>query len=290
MDEFKNDESWRILRHKVFGRFIVDLFSQLETLGIGAILLKGHAAGRYYPNPSDRVYSDIDIAVAPSEYQRVLRFRQSANLGFGLDVHSGLRHLHPSSFENLKSRTKTLVVEGSAVCVPADEDHLVILATHWLNDGGARRDRLDDIRYLIESCVDLDWELIWSILPRHRQVWLETAIACAVAFRGLDASRVPIPAERLSLPKWVTNVLSREWDGPPLAPLYYGSDSFSGLFDQFKKRFPPNPLVAVVENDADLGSRWIWFYQILSLLKRIPKAVEMQWLMRSHRSGGGDVD
>lgn len=267
---------WLGLRHEANEIRLAEIFSSLTDNGFEPLLIKGYAAAIHYPRVHLRSYSDIDVCVDPSAYPRAKAFLRSRKFGFGIDLHSGLRHLHPSHFRDVLGRAQALSIRCVGVKVPSPEDHLIILATHWLNDGGAKRDRLADLKHIVEGQPNLDWDLIRRILPRHRLRWLQIALGAATEYGGLDSKKAACSPEELRIPKWVDRALHSGWHGPELEPLYYRNDSVRGILRQLRMRFPPNPIESTVECDGDFDSGIIWTYQLRALLKRVPKGIWMQ--------------
>lgn len=267
---------WSLLNHAVAQQRAGAAYAGLSEAGVRCFLIKGVAAAINYPRPEFRVFQDVDICVNPDQFTFAQEYLKRAKLGFGVDLHRGLRHYHHGEFEEVYGRAVSVELAGNSVLIPAPEDHLVILATHWLNDGGARQDRLDDIRFLLSASTGFDWESLGRNIPHNRRRWLEIVLLLAVEQRGLNAELIPFFDEIKTPPSWFRPTLEREWAGGSLEPLYYANRDIAAFRQQLRRRFPPNPITATVESDGDLDSWKLPLYQLLSFLRRVPKGVAMQ--------------
>jgi hypothetical protein len=198
--------------HEVYRRFrlsalihereIAYVFSLLRDAGIEAVLVKGWAIARRYPDPALRPYGDIDICVAPDqieEAQHALRCLENLE-GHCVDLHAGFSRIGQGEaangknvgadlrvrprFAQLQKRAHTQVrpydsrewdevfarssvVEcgGQPVRIPCDEDHLRLLSMHLLRSGAWRPAWLCDIALLLEQVSSFKFQVPGS-LPR----------------------------------------------------------------------------------------------------------------------------
>ncbi len=67
MQDDKTLQDWKILQQSVQQRRIERIFSALNERGIESVLIKGWAAARNYPQPSERLSVDVDAAVRPEQ-------------------------------------------------------------------------------------------------------------------------------------------------------------------------------------------------------------------------------
>ena len=277
----ESELQWLRLRHEANAVRLESAIDAIRLRGIEPLLIKGYAAAANYPDPSTRPYSDVDLCVAPEDYHRAKSVIRELNLGIGIDLHRGLRHLHSVPYATVFNRSTTLGVGNTSIRIPDPQDHLVILGTHWLNDGGARLHRLDDVRYLVERFSGLDWNRIKRELPPNRWRWLTVTLGAAVKYRGLTLDHASLTVPELEIPAWMDEALVSEWGSTPIEPLYYAKGDWRRFLTQLRRRFPPNALESVVECDGDIDVGNIRWYQIRSFVSRIPRALYLQITVRS---------
>ena len=158
-----NDLRWGIINRKRFEVSIKRAFEVFRDHCIEPVLIKGWAAGRYYPPNVPRYYSDIDLAVSDGDHERAKELVQGEAAPFGIDLHRELRNLDDLEWSLVFKRSQLVDLDGVPIRVLRAEDHLRVLSSHWLADGGAYRHKLLDIVYLIQNGPkDLDWELCLS--------------------------------------------------------------------------------------------------------------------------------
>jgi hypothetical protein len=174
------------LRHEAD---IVKVLSLLRGEGIEAVLVKGWAIARHYPDQALRPYGDIDLCVSPIDFPRateILKGIESINGPF-VDLHTGFdsigvgkrfslsprrsrRDRAQVEWDEIFARTRLLEIDGpevfaenskyqvqsiqgqrpkSKVRVMSDEDHLRLLCAHLLRSGARRPLWLCDIAVLL---------------------------------------------------------------------------------------------------------------------------------------------
>lgn len=264
---------WKILQETVFERKICDAFELFRNNNIEPILIKGWAAARNYPNPYDRSYTDIDFAVSENDYPAAAALVAGKNLV--IDLHKELRHLDTVRWKDLykKSRLITTRCCACAVRILSDEDHLRVLCTHWLNDGGAHRERLWDVYYAVANRpTDFDWSRCLEVVTPKRKMWVVTAIKLAEKYLGLDTRNTPISEMQGALPGWVVKTVEKEWSrAAKLKPLNFKQLNFKDLLEQIKIRTPPNPIQATVEMDEEFDDKPRGVIQLRNILQRLKK-------------------
>lgn len=262
---------WNILSRRVSEKRIASAFTRLSNIAIKPILIKGWAAARWYPDSVAREYVDIDLAVSKSDYSAVSKLSLSEpNILDGVDLHRELRHLDTMEWETLFSRSQMINLDNTPVRILAPEDHLRVMAVHWLNDGGANKDRLWDIYYAISNRPpDFDWEKCLGVVSPKRRRWVICTIGLAHKYLDLYIDDLPFASEAKQLPEWLTDTVESEWTSEVfLRPLQTCLKDPGEFFRQIKKRFPPNPIQATidVEGEFDSGGRAI--YQIKDIAQR----------------------
>lgn len=268
--ELTDEQKFMLLKFKLAESSIARIWNAFEEADLHPILIKGWAAARYYPFPFERHLGDIDLAFSEAEYEAAEEFREIS--GFTVtDIHRGLRHLDTADWDLLYARSETFECDGAAVRVLRAEDHLRVLAVHWLNDGGAYRDRLWDIAHLIEATRgSFDWELCFDGVSETRRRWVKTAVALAARHLGVDLGFVPFAAELEDIPDWLENALKREWDsGYRLVPLHFVLRDPKELIRQIRKRIPPNPIQSTVELEGEFDDGSRTGYQLRNAVRRI---------------------
>jgi hypothetical protein len=184
-----------------------------------------------------------------------------------------------------------VVCGGGIVRVLSPEDHLRILVVHWLTDGGAYKERLWDIVYLLENREsDFDWEKCLMQVGENRRRWIVCVIGAARKYLGLKVDGFPFASETTDLPEWFVRALEKEWASDVrLLPLRSVLADRREFWRQIRKRIPPNPIQATVEMEGSFDSYVRFQYQIGSIfwrffpsLKRIFRGIAL-----SRRANGG---
>lgn len=267
----KNDELWLRLQYKVFEKKIAECFNLFSENGIEPILIKGWAVSRFYPNEWERIFSDVDLCVEPSLYLNADSIRQSEKGNYlNIDLHKGFRHLDTVSWEELFSRSEIFEIEGVKIRVLCEEDHLRVQCVHWLNDGGGYKDKLWDIYYLVKNrSKSFDWDMCLNSVNDRRRAWVICAIGLAHKYLDLDIDDTPISKEAKDLPEWLTKAVEKEWKSDiRLKDLMVARHNWTDLFQQIKKRIPPNPIQATIEMEGNFDQSPRIYYQIGNILYR----------------------
>ncbi len=262
---------WYLLKKKRFEAAIVGALCVFREQGIEPILIKGWAAARNYPDGKSRFYGDIDLAVSSIEFPLARGLiHQPVSRIKGIDLHNELRHLDTLDWSTLFSRSELVEIESGAIRVLAAEDHLRVLCSHWLTDGGESRDRLWDIVYAVQNRPpDFDWAKCLDVVSVNRRSWILSTIGLAHKYMGLNIDGLPFSAEVVDLPVWLTRCVERSWSNEVKLRGIDESITKPSLFlRQIGKRLPPNAIQATVncEGNFDNGSRFP--YQVRDILGR----------------------
>ena len=266
-----DDSKWRVLYIKKLEAEVVHAFRFLRNAGVEPILIKGWAAARNYPPGVERFYADVDLAVSSVDFElakRLLRTEPGNKLG--IDVHRELRHLDTRPWSEIYSDSQEIELDGVMIRVPSDEDHLRIMAVHWLNDGGARKDRLWDIYHAVQNRpVNFDWDVCLNSVSEIRGEWVIATIGLAHKYLELEIDGLPFANRAKDLPPWLIRAIEKEWrSGTPLRSLHTSLNSAKELFRQIKKRIPPNAVQATVEMEGRFDNRSRLGYQIGSVIRK----------------------
>ena len=287
-NDFSPDEQsagnhrWLLLQNKVHEDRIKRAFTLFREHGIEPILIKGWAAARNYPTDNPRDFNDTDLAVPADDYFKAARLTGRAEAsGLIIDLHKELRHYDSLSWQNLFEHSRLVKIDDFEVRILRPEDHLRVLCVHWLNDGGANKERLWDIYYAIANRPpDFDWERCLDVVPENRRRWILCAIGMTHHYLGLEIDDLPFAAEAKQIPEWMKKCVEKEWSSDTrLDTVMLHLKSPSSLFKQIKKRIPPNPLRAIIEMEGRIDARTRIFYQIGCMAKMLthPRGAKSAW-------------
>ncbi len=270
--EINEIAKWEALQSAIESSSIRSAFELFRSHNIEPILIKGWAAGRFYPGEIFRPTSDIDLAVAASDFQNADRvMRTYAGKGLAIDLHRELRHLDTLLWADLFHNSELVELDGSSIRVLRPEDHFRVLAVHWLTDGGWFRDRLWDFYYAIENGpVDFDWARCLNSAGPIRRRWITSVIGLTHKYFGLDLTGLSFADEAKDIPQWLIKAVEREWSsGVRMLPLYRQTSDLRGFLTQVKKRVPPNPIHATIDMEGSFDAPTRIHYQMGTFIKRI---------------------
>lgn len=253
-------------------RNVLKAFTIFRENGIEPILIKGLAAAANYPLAVSRTSVDLDLAVSAKDFRKASECLRLPEMdGLAVDLHRELRHLDTLAWSDLFDNSQLVTVDGGSYRVLRSEDHLRVLSVHWLNDGGVSKDRLWDIRYLIENRpADFDWDRALNMVAPTRRRWLVCTIGLAKKYIGVDLQNTPIEKEVEELPEWLINAVENEWaTGQKLIPIWLILKEPNELIRQIKMRLNPNPIQATVEMEGSFDARTRVFYKIGNFFQRL---------------------
>lgn len=265
---------WQILTRKVQEHRLEEVWRRFEDAGFKPLLIKGWAAAQYYTDPAERQFDDFDLIINPPAYSAAVDFLKDYKGDSSIDLHKGARHLDRLSFEDLYARSKISDCERAKIRVLCPEDHLRVLAVHWLTDGGAKKEKLWDIFYLVQNrSADFDWDRGLNAAGETRRKWIACTIRLAHRYLGLDIKDIPLNSSD-EIPSWLIEALEREWaSGVRLRPLHQCLFDGKEFWRQIKKRMPPNPIQATIEQEGEFDERPRVIYQIGNIFTRLKPSV-----------------
>jgi len=266
---------WPLLQRKVQEHRVSQIFKVFRENAIEPILIKGLAAGRYYPKTELREFIDVDLAVAHSDYGRSEVLCRSAALdGLAVDLHDELRHLDTVSWNDLFANSELIDAENGTFRVLRREDHLRVLCVHWLTDGGSNRERLWDIYYAIANRdSSFDWDRFLNKVGKNRRRWLVCTLGLAHRYLGLDLSDTPIEGEAMDIPDWLIRTVEYEWSRKDRStPLELALHDRKVFLKQIPMRFKQNPIWATIQMEGSFDAKTRVFYQIGLFFYRIPSS------------------
>ena len=261
----------KLLNYKVHEHQIEKAWKRFENAGFKPLLIKGWAAAQYYDKPFERRFNDMDLAFAPDEFTRAVELAKELPDRTAIDLHCGMRHLDTLSFETLYAHSEIVKCGAADIRVLQREDHLRILCVHWLIDGGAKKDKLQDIYYAVKTRpADFDWEACLNVVSPTRRLWIVCTVGLACKYLNLDVVNTPFEESVGKLPKWLVEAVEKEWQsGTIIIPLHFTLHRGGGFWRQLKKRIPPNPIQATIEMEGEFDDGTRLFYQIGSFFQRL---------------------
>ena len=173
-------------------------------------MTKGWAVARYYPDPTSRPYSDLDLAVRPDQARTAAGVLARLGLrGRLADLHVGLPDLPDRTWAEVFARTR-VVPFGDNVCgVLAPADQFRLLAVHLVRHVCGRPLWLMDLAVLMEAAgPDADW----GAALRGSHAWRRWLRAVAGLAGRLLGARVP-DALRGGVPGWLEAQTLWRWGG-----------------------------------------------------------------------------
>jgi hypothetical protein len=267
-----NDRRWYLIQKRWYEVQIEKAFLFFRDHGIEPVLIKGWAAGLAYPADEPRHFTDIDMAVSASDFERARFFTSSDALkGVIIDLHKEFRYLDTLTWDDLFSNSRLEDLNGVPVRILRPEDHLRLLCVHWLADGGIHKDRLRDIYYaVVNRPIDFDWSRCLDAAGANRRGWILCVIGMTDKYFNLPLDGLPFAGEARQIPEWVVKRVEMEWRDPVhLLPLLTFTRDPKQFLRQAKKRLPPSPIRAMVEMEGEINGP-LFYYQIGCFAKRIP--------------------
>jgi hypothetical protein len=203
-------DAWRLqaLHSVMREERLAALASRLREAGVEALLAKGWAMARLYPQPGLRPYGDHDLYVRPTDFTAALTAARSPT-GAAVDLHRGLVDLDDRNHDEVLGRAIPHTVCGAPIRVLAPEDHLRLLCRHFLRHGASRPVWLCDVALVVEGRGPrFDWDLVLAGSARRRQ-----AVLCVLGLAGtlLGTSLAGTPADGLALPRWLAPAVLAQW-------------------------------------------------------------------------------
>ncbi len=287
-EQAANDRRWNLIQRKAQRVKSAQVFEYFREHSIEPILIKGLAAHLNYPEDHFRYSVDVDLAVAPADFDAATDLVAAGLPGqILIDIHKGLRHLDAVVWEDLFDNSILVDIDGTPVRMLRPEDHLRVLCVHWLNDGGAYKERLWDIYYAVANRpAEFDWERCLNVVSKRRRKWILTAIGLTNRYLDLNIDDLPFAEEARELPAWVIKCIEREWaSGVRIKPIAMVLKEPKKLFRQIMKRMPPNALESTIEMEGDFNSPIRFHYQIGGAAKRLlPSLKSLRTAFRFRKS------
>ncbi len=259
---------------------IKKVFRLLREASIEAVLAKGWVAASLYPALPLRPYHDIDICVPPSDYQSASEILSSpAASDCWVDLHEQFSELRDRSVAELFARSRLVTLGEAEIRVMSAEDHLALLAIHFLKHGAWRAIWLCDIGAAVECLpAEFNWDVCLG-RNRTRASWIVCAIGLANRLLGAKIDGLPVAHKAMKLPDWLIESVLAQWANPfsveqapyshPIPFAHYMRRP-RGVLTGLSKRWP-NPIKATVSVNGRFNALPRIPYQLGNCLQRTAK-------------------
>lgn len=237
---------------------IARAFRLLCAENVDAILLKGWAIARAYPEVGLRPSGDIDLYVSPRQYHHALNIiRALGSSWFSVDLsHGSISRFSESGFDELYARSVMVTLGDTRVRILGPEDHLRLVCLHLLTHGAWRPLWLCDVAVLSESRpLNFNWDLCLGENKRHAD-WVLCTIALANRLLGADIENTPARDRAWTLPEWFVAAVLEAWSQPcppnltPFVARLRRECSWSAILGAIGERWP-NPVQATIDADGE---------------------------------------
>ncbi|MBI2713778.1 MAG: nucleotidyltransferase family protein [Rhizobiales bacterium] len=285
------------------------LSERLALNGLEPLIFKGWASAQHYALPHLRPFGDIDICVQPGRHAEARELLQRHvipgvnNLVNGpfvldcgpagklcqIDLHAGLDQFHLPSLDTLFARSQRIACGDRAIRILSHEDHLRLVAMHFLRHGGYRPLWLCDVAAMLETVPgDFDWDICFGKDPRYAH-WLACVFELARRLLGARIEGLPQAYHVDTLPDWFMRTALNEWQVPYLSrmkqPWSYWAAKPWIIPSQLKARWP-NPISATFKSGGNFGRKSRLLYQLAFLGAAIVTAVSNRLCAAIHSIAG----
>jgi Uncharacterised nucleotidyltransferase len=203
---------YQTVRAALHEREVGRVFKLLGEAGVSALLVKGWAASRLYPETGLRPSGDVDVCVRPSQLAHAAEVLRDSNVW--VDLHAGFGEDERRDFEELFERAQIFRLGDGVARVPCAEDHLRLLCLHLLRHGAWRPLWLCDVAAALEARPrDFDWERFEG-RDRRRARWVACALGLARELLGARVCETPLARASARLPRWLVPAVLAQWERP----------------------------------------------------------------------------
>jgi hypothetical protein len=282
-EEFSQAYKRQTLQSAVHEDDVAQVFRLLQEAQLDAMLVKGWAIARLYPDPGLRQYGDLDLCVRAKDYPVAAELlKGEVAKEVWIDLHKGTAALDSAAEESLFERSAVVRIGEVPVRVPSPEDHLRILCLHLLRHGASRPLWLCDVALALESRdTNFNWDVFFGEDKRQAD-WLQCVLGLAHQLLSAQLDGTPVVGRANTLPGWLPRSVLRRWGNWFNAD--YRDRARHSLWSHRKEPlrllediyFRCDPLRATVEMGGPFNSRPRLPYQIAALMRRTPEvAVRM---------------
>jgi hypothetical protein len=268
---------YRTLRAAIQEREIESVFTLLKQARVEAVLVKGWASARAYPEQALRPFGDVDVWVRAEQLEdarRALTVPEAARIQS--DLHTRFDASDSRDFDTLYARGESVRIGEARVRVLAPEDNLRLQCVHLLRHGAWRPLWLCDVAAAVENRREgFDWSRVMEG-DRRRARWAACCVGLAHKLLGARVEVTPFGSEARRLPRWLVPEVLRQWETPfpsmqaPMrhrAPMRKYLRRPRGLWRDLANRWP-NPIEATVQTGGPFNELPRWPFQLASCLAR----------------------
>ncbi|HVR71136.1 MAG TPA: nucleotidyltransferase family protein [Vicinamibacteria bacterium] len=215
---FELQQSYRrhAVRALLHERQLTRVLARLRAAGVQALLGRGWAAARHYPEAGLRPYRDFEVYVAAGQHEAARRALEKEESPVVL--HVGCADLNDRTWSQVEERAQSVHLAGGQVRVLGAEDHLRLLALQMLRRGAYRPLWLCDLAAVVETTRGaFDWDRFLSG-DRRRTDWSCCALVLARDLIEADLAGAPPQVTSRALPHWLTRCVLRQWSLPSAGP------------------------------------------------------------------------
>lgn len=265
------------LEAELHALWLTDVLCRLDVAGVDALLIKGWAVARRYPEVGLRPYSDLDLIIR-SEEGGAARAALAAPpaLECPVDLHDGPSRVDALGFDQLADRAEVVQFGTRRVRILGPEDHLRLLALHALRHGVFRPIWLVDLAVCVEGRPPgFDWERCLGPIRRQGE-WVVGVVALAERLLGARAEDTPAAGRADTLPGWLIRAILRNWARGT------GTSHLAPVFDALvaRRRHPrlawaearrrwDRPIEATIEVGGSFNRLPRWPFQVAAVARRM---------------------
>lgn len=264
-------------------RLVIRVITRLQSAGVDALLAKGWAAARLYPERGLRTYEDIDLWVRPRDYAKAVEALKGQAAPIDpVDIHQRVHLLEPD-WDELYHNSRVVNLGEVEVRTLGPEDHLRLLCTYMLYHGVRRPLWLCDIGATMESLpADFNWDYCLRGKSGISE-WLACAFGLAHQLLGASLDDTPLSPRARRLPRWLVPSLLSQWglkDDQRQHPAPQNPRKPSELMGLYLRW--PNPIQATVRVGGPFNAFPRFPFQVAELLSRtLQLLVHLPTLLRS---------
>lgn len=279
--ELQQSYRFHTLYAAVHERALQTALAALEGAGVEALLIKGWAIARLYPQHGLRPYGDLDLLIRPEQESAACAALISVGMPLSrtagkIDLKTELPSFYGLNLDELFERAHRVWLSKTLVQVPAPEDHLRILCLHFLKHGAWRPLWACDIAVLLQARgSDFDWTRCLGSEWR-RADWIACAVGITHHQLGVPLDNAPpaLSSRATHLPGWVVATVQREWQRPsqqrhlpPFALTMQTLRRWSDLPPALRQRWP-NPIAVSLRTQMPFTSLYPWPLVLLNCSQR----------------------